>query len=80
MNLGSAILSLNEGKVGAAVSNLGAWWVEGIAGGIYEGVGEGMVLLGIIRSTHSNSNSNPEFEFDGNFHQRGMSMELASRR
>jgi hypothetical protein len=49
LNLGSTVLSLHDGKVGVAVSNLAAWWVEGVAGGIYEGIGEGMTILGFIR-------------------------------
>ncbi|KAJ5204893.1 uncharacterized protein N7498_005772 [Penicillium cinerascens] len=49
LNIGSAVCKLNEGRVGAAVGNLAAWWVEGIAGGVYEGVGEGMMHLGLLR-------------------------------
>ncbi|RHZ59829.1 hypothetical protein CDV55_100425 [Aspergillus turcosus] len=49
VSLGSTVLRLNEGKVGTAFTNLAAWWVEGVAGGIYEGVGEGMMILGLIR-------------------------------
>ncbi|RAQ44464.1 hypothetical protein AFGD_007935 [Aspergillus flavus] len=49
MSLGTTVLSLHDGKVGVAVSSLAAWWVEGIAGGIYEGIGEGMTILGFIR-------------------------------
>jgi hypothetical protein len=48
VNIGAAVCKLNEGRVGAALSNLAAWWVEGLAGGIYEGVGEGMMYLGIM--------------------------------
>ncbi|PIG84595.1 hypothetical protein AARAC_002425 [Aspergillus arachidicola] len=49
VSLGTTVLSLHDGKVGVAVSSLAAWWVEGIAGGIYEGIGEGMTILGFIR-------------------------------
>ncbi|RHZ43966.1 uncharacterized protein CDV56_102716 [Aspergillus thermomutatus] len=49
VSLGSTVLRLNEGKVGTAFTNLAAWWVEGVAGGIYEGIGEGMMILGLIR-------------------------------
>lgn len=48
-SFGSALVSLSEGKVGAAVSSITAWWIEGIAGGVYEGVAEGMVILGSSR-------------------------------
>ena len=49
VNLGSALLNSHEGRVGAAVSSLAAWWMEGIAGGIYEGLGEGMIIMGLTR-------------------------------
>ncbi|KAJ5925943.1 hypothetical protein N7454_007453 [Penicillium verhagenii] len=49
VNIGSAFCRFNEGRVGAAVADLASWWVEGIAGGIYEGVGEGMMHFGILR-------------------------------
>jgi hypothetical protein len=48
VNIGAAFCKLNEGRVGAALSNLAAWTMEGVAGGIYEGVGEGMMHLGIM--------------------------------
>ncbi|KAH1296558.1 hypothetical protein KXW28_002855 [Aspergillus fumigatus] len=50
VSLGSTVLRLNEGKVGTAFTNLAAWWVEGVTGGIYEGVGEGMMILGLLRA------------------------------
>ncbi|KAE8353362.1 hypothetical protein BDV28DRAFT_133332 [Aspergillus coremiiformis] len=49
VSLGSAMLSLHDGKVGLVMSSLATWWVEGIAGGLYEGIGEGMTILGFIR-------------------------------
>lgn len=49
LNVGFDILSMREGQMGIAASNLLAWWIEGIAGGICEGVGEGMTVLGIVR-------------------------------
>ncbi|KAL2006750.1 hypothetical protein VTN00DRAFT_9418 [Thermoascus crustaceus] len=49
INIVSAMLSLSEGRVGAAVSAVAAWWIEGLAGGICEGIGEGMVILGVGR-------------------------------
>lgn len=50
-SVGSVVFNRNEGRVGTAASNLAAWWIEGVAGGIYEGVGEGMVQLGFIRDS-----------------------------
>jgi len=49
INIGSAVLSLSEGRVGAAISSFAAWWIEGVTGGICEGIGEGMVILGVVR-------------------------------
>ncbi|PLB48914.1 hypothetical protein P170DRAFT_464496 [Aspergillus steynii IBT 23096] len=49
LHLGFDILSMRDGQAGITVSNLLTWWVEGIAGGICEGVGEGMTILGVIR-------------------------------
>jgi hypothetical protein len=49
VNTGSAVCKFNEGRVGAAVGNLAAWWIEGVAGGVYEGVGEGMIHLGLLK-------------------------------
>lgn len=46
VNLGSTVLNMYDGKPGDAVSGTASWWLEGVAGGIYEGVGEGMVILG----------------------------------
>ncbi|KAJ5711955.1 hypothetical protein N7488_006111 [Penicillium malachiteum] len=48
-DIGTAVCRFNEGRVGMAVGNLLSWWVEGIAGGIYEGVGEGMMHLGLLK-------------------------------
>ncbi|KUM57273.1 hypothetical protein ACN42_g9917 [Penicillium freii] len=47
-NIGAAVCKFNEGRVGVALTNFAAWWMEGVAGGIYEGVGEGMVHLGLL--------------------------------
>ncbi|RAL16749.1 uncharacterized protein BO97DRAFT_402398 [Aspergillus homomorphus CBS 101889] len=53
MSLGSTVLGLYDGRVRSTMMNVTDWWVEGIAGGIYEGIGEGMTVLGII-SPHTN--------------------------
>lgn len=49
LSLGFDILNMREGQVAIGASNLLAWWVEGIAGGVCEGVGEGMTILGVVR-------------------------------
>ncbi|KAL4780530.1 hypothetical protein BJX76DRAFT_45600 [Aspergillus varians] len=46
VNLGSTFLNMYDGKPGDSVSGAAGWWLEGLAGGVYEGVEEGMVILG----------------------------------
>ncbi|KAJ9214155.1 hypothetical protein DTO166G4_4212 [Paecilomyces variotii] len=46
----TAVLGFREGRLGAAVSELASWWIEGVTGGICEGVGEGLIILGAARS------------------------------
>ena len=47
-NFGSTMMGLGKGRVGAAASSFAAWWIESVVSGIYDGVGEGMVMLGAI--------------------------------
>jgi hypothetical protein len=42
------MMGFGKGRVGAAASSFAAWWIESVASGIYDGVGEGMVMLGVI--------------------------------
>jgi len=44
--LGSGILEMGDGKVGQLVGEMTKWVVDGVAGGIQEGVGEVMMLVG----------------------------------
>lgn len=53
VGFGSTVMSLSESRVGAAVSSATARWIEGIAGGIYEGFGQGMVILEGDRSNNT---------------------------
>ncbi|KAL3467469.1 hypothetical protein BJX64DRAFT_143107 [Aspergillus heterothallicus] len=46
VNFGSTLLSFYDGKMGDTASSATSWWVEGVAGGIYEGLEEGMAILG----------------------------------
>ncbi|KAJ0425764.1 hypothetical protein BJY00DRAFT_273688 [Aspergillus carlsbadensis] len=46
VNLGSTVLNIYDGKIGDTASSATSWWVEGVAGGIYEGLEEGMSILG----------------------------------
>jgi hypothetical protein len=47
-NFGSTLMGFGKGRVGAAASSFAAWWIESIASGIYDGIGEGMAMLGAI--------------------------------
>ncbi|KAF2840121.1 DEAD-domain-containing protein [Patellaria atrata CBS 101060] len=40
--IGNTICSMNGGKVGQALNDAVIWWMRGVAGGVHEGVGEGM--------------------------------------
>jgi hypothetical protein len=46
----SAIYRMGDGKVGQAITETAAWAIEGVTGGIHEGVGEGMAIIGARRS------------------------------
>lgn len=48
--LGSVVLEMGDGKVGQAVGELTKWLVEGITGGIQEGVGEVMIIVGTSKA------------------------------
>jgi hypothetical protein len=41
---------MSDGKVGQIMSDFMVWWVRGITGGIQEGVGEGLAVIGIDAS------------------------------
>jgi hypothetical protein len=47
MQLKQAVCQMNDGKVGQAINDATVWWVKGVAGGIHQGVGEGLVMLGV---------------------------------
>jgi hypothetical protein len=46
LHLTGAIYGLGDGKVGQMITETAAWFVEGVTGGIHEGVGEGLVIMG----------------------------------
>ncbi|KAK5133598.1 hypothetical protein LTR08_007546 [Meristemomyces frigidus] len=45
--LANNLCAMNDGKVGEAVRGAGVWWVQGVSGGVYDGLGEGMQVLGL---------------------------------
>lgn len=46
LSLTGAIYGMGDGKVGQMITETAAWLVEGVTGGIHEGVGEGLVIMG----------------------------------
>lgn len=42
----TALYGMGDGKVGQMITRTAAWFVEGVTGGIHEGVGKGMVIMG----------------------------------
>ncbi|KAI9867623.1 MAG: hypothetical protein M1813_008423 [Trichoglossum hirsutum] len=46
IEFGEAVARIGDGKLGQALNEVAMWCAEGVAGGIYEGVGEGMVIVG----------------------------------
>jgi hypothetical protein len=47
MQFGNAVCQINDGKVGQAINDATVWWVRGVTGGLHQGVGEGLVILGV---------------------------------
>jgi hypothetical protein len=43
------ILASGNGRLGSFIVGAVAWWVEGISGGIHQGLGEGMAIIGAPR-------------------------------
>ena len=50
IQLSQTVCQMNEGKVGQAIHDLTLWWVQGLTGGIQQGILEGVVVLGVERS------------------------------
>jgi len=50
LSVTSAIYGMGDGKVGQAIMDAATWFVEGVTGGIHDGLGEGMVIMGAKRS------------------------------
>jgi hypothetical protein len=46
-SLTESVFGMNDGKVGRALSDLAAWTVDGVTRGISDGVGEGLVIVGV---------------------------------
>ncbi|KAF2718270.1 hypothetical protein K431DRAFT_212839, partial [Polychaeton citri CBS 116435] len=44
--LARTVGAMNDGVVAERMREAGVWWVRGVAGGVYEGFGEGLEVLG----------------------------------
>jgi hypothetical protein len=53
LTITGAIYGMGDGKVGQVITDLSIWVIEGVTGGIHEGVGEGMVVIGARRPSPS---------------------------
>ncbi len=45
LEITNAICRMNNGKVGQALAEFASWWVREVAGGVHEGIVEGMVVI-----------------------------------
>ena len=45
------VFGMGDGRVGQLLTDAASWVVEGVTGGIHEGVGEGMVIIGARKPT-----------------------------
>ncbi|ESZ89780.1 hypothetical protein SBOR_9840 [Sclerotinia borealis F-4128] len=50
-----AIYGIGDGKVGEALTKAAAWVIEGVTGGLHEGVSEGLVMLGAKNSAKNSA-------------------------
>lgn len=48
--LGSVVLEMGDGKVGQVVGDVTKWVVDGVTGGIQEGVGEVVMIVGTSKA------------------------------
>lgn len=47
MSTVNGVCTWNDGQVGETLESMVTWWVQGVAGGLCEGVGEGIEVLGV---------------------------------
>lgn len=47
--LSEAVLGMGDGKMAQVLAHIASWLVEGVAGGIQDGLGEGMVIIGAVK-------------------------------
>lgn len=60
LSLTGAIYGMGDGRVGHMIAETTAWVVEGVTGGIHEGVGEGLVIMGAAPRKSTSPTMTPE--------------------
>jgi len=48
--MAAQVCSMNDGKVGEQLKDVSIYLVQGLSGGVYDGIGEGMQVLGLRTS------------------------------
>ena len=56
IQMADAICKLNDGKVGQTMHEFGSWWIRGMAGGLHEGIGEGLAIMGATQNNAQEHN------------------------
>jgi hypothetical protein len=46
LQLSQTVCKMNNGKVGQMINDVTIWWVNGLTGGIQQGINEGVVVIG----------------------------------
>jgi hypothetical protein len=60
LTITAAIYGIGDGKVGQALNEVISWVVKGVTGGIHDGVGEGMIIMGAKKSSVTVHTSNSD--------------------
>jgi hypothetical protein len=47
VKIGDTVCRMNDGKVGNALQDFIIWWMNGVAGGVQEGVEKGLAVFGL---------------------------------
>lgn len=55
MQVADSVCRMDDGKVGHAINEILIWWIRGIAGGIHQGLDEGIDIIGVPRPQSSPS-------------------------
>jgi hypothetical protein len=61
MKMGDSVCQISDGKVGQVIDRSMDWCITGIIGGLQEGVGEGLAIIKVDKST-SDTSSQRGFE------------------